>query len=406
MPMSRIVIAIDGAVGHWLDPAYPLRQEAESLLPDITGYSPQMIHIGLPALLKPFQKSGIQAILSSEFGSIDGLPPCTTGAEAPVTPRLITHVLAGTIPSIGPETIIRALLLRSASIVRTSRGDPLTAAFFAQSLAEADKEVGACVAVLWWESLAQKLTRQVFAASDAVIAYGGATAVEGLRALAPPEVLFIEHGHRISFALIGREALTDGALRGLAESAAWDVCFFDQQGCVSPHAIFVERGGEMAPMNFARALGEAMAVLEGRLPRGRVSDEERSTIQQLRGAWELRRAAGHSTALLQSAGSTAWTVLYEEDAPLTPTCLNRVVRVIAVDSLNGVPLAASHLRPHLQTAGTAGDPQRLARLAPALTEAGVTRLCAIGQMQHPPADWLHDGRHPLRELVRWPASCT
>lgn len=115
----------------------------------------------------------------------------------------------------------------------------------------------------------------------------------------------------------------------------------------------------------------------------------------------MRQAAGQSVALLASEGSTAWTVLYEEGGVLAPTCLNRVVRVIGLAALEELPPTIGTLGRWLQTAGVAVAPQRLGELAMALSAAGVTRICPIGQMQHPPASWLHDGRHPLRDLVLW-----
>lgn len=389
MPMPRILAAIDRAVLRWLDPAYPLRTQAERKLPGVTGYSPEMVHECLPLLLEPFRRIGLEAMLLTEFG----------GLEAPTGPRLITHILAGNIPSIGPESIIRALLMRAASIVKPATGDPLMPSLFAKSLMEADVEIGACVGVLPWQGGRQDLESQAFAASGAIIAYGGQEAIESLRRLAPPSVPFIEHGQRISFAAVAREALQPEGLRALAAQAAWDISFFDQQGCVSPQAIFVEDGGVIAPMEFAQALAEAMTAVELRLPRGRLSAGETAAIQQVRGTWEMRSAAGHPVAMLHSSASTAWTILYEQGARLEPTCLNRTVRVIAWDSLDRLPDALGAHARYLQTAGIAASQSRMSTLRPMLQAVGVTRICELGRMQQPPADWLHDGRHPLRELA-------
>jgi hypothetical protein len=51
-----------------------------------------------------------------------------------------------------------------------------------------------------------------------------------------------------------------------AAAIAADACAFDQQGCNSPHTIFVERGGPIAPAEFARLLGEAMEAESRRAP--------------------------------------------------------------------------------------------------------------------------------------------
>ena len=390
LPTSHIAAAIDQVIELWLDPSYPPRRRAEVELPQITGYSSEMVRVGLPLLLQPFRKAGLDALLRQEFG--DGCVP--EGG-----PRVITHILAGNIPSIGPESMIRALLVRSASLVKASSGDPLFPALFQASLAEVDARLAASVAVLHWQGGEREVEEAAAGASDAIIVYGGDDAIEHWRRLTPPGVSFVEHGRRISFALIGREALTGASLHDLAEKAAWDVAFFDQQGCVSPHTIFAEAGGQESPIDFAAALAQALHALQLRLPRGRPTTAGTAAIQQARATWELRQAAGQPVALFQSPASTAWTVLYEEGSSLEATCLNRTVRVVSTSSPEEAISGIAPLRRYLQTAGMAVSPKRLATLAPVLVDAGVTRVCELGQMQHPPADWLHDGRHPLRELM-------
>ena len=116
----------------------------------------------------------------------------------------------------------------------------------------------------------------------------------------------------------------------------------------------------------------------------------------------MREAAGQEVSLFQSEGSTAWTVAYDEAAlELQPSCLNRVVTVVPVDDLARLPDAVAHLRPMLQTMGLAAQRERVHSLTPALSRAGVTRICPIGQMQFPPATWRHDGRPNLLPLLRW-----
>lgn len=402
LPMARIIEAIDSAISCWLDPSYHLRRIAEELLPAVTGYSRPMISVGLPRLLEPFRAEGLRALVRAELGEPPALEAPRQAGAGPrmVGPRLTTHILAGNIPAVPAESIIHALLVKSASLVKPSSGDPLFPALFAQSLAEMDPRLGQCIAVLWWKGGDTGLERQAFEASDAVIAYGGDRAIDALRRQAPPTARFIAYGPRMSFAMIGRESLDSVGIDSLAARAAWDSSFFDQQGCVSPHAIFVERGGRSTPLDFADALAKQMEVLETRLPRGRLRTEEASAIQQLRATWELRRAAGRQVALFKSWASTAWTVLYEEGAAPAPSCLNRVVRVVAVDDLAALPSGLRPLRRYLQTIGMAVAHDRLDGLARALAECGVTRICPLGRMQHPPAAWHHDGRPSLLELIR------
>jgi len=60
-------------------------------------------------------------------------------------------------------------------------------------------------------------------------------------------------GPKVSVAYVSSASLTRSGLGGLAARAAFDVALYDQQGCLSPHAIYVQRGGEVGPAAFAAA---------------------------------------------------------------------------------------------------------------------------------------------------------
>ena len=73
----------------------------------------------------------------------------------------------------------------------------------------------------------------------------------------PPEVRFLAYGHKLSFGVIGREMLTAEQAAQLVRQAAYGVSVFDQQGCVSPHLLYVERGGAgVAQREFADLLAQ------------------------------------------------------------------------------------------------------------------------------------------------------
>jgi hypothetical protein len=94
-------------------------------------------------------------------------------------------------------------------------------------------------------------------------------------------------------------------------------------------------------------------------------------------------------------------VVVYSDVPvsLNPSPLNRCITVVAVDSLQDVMPLLRDQRSYLQTAGLATDPKKLLALGDALAQAGVTRICAIGEMTSPAAGWHHDGRFNLTDLV-------
>ena len=98
--------------------------------------------------------------------------------------------------------------------------------------------------------------------------------------------------------------------------------------------------------------------------------------------------------------SDNWSIVHVE-APeaLSPTGLNRTLKLVAVDSLDEVPALVAPYRSFLQTAGVAAAPERLFPLAEQLGAVGVSRIAPLGRMTAPEAGWHHDGRFSLLDLV-------
>src|SRR5690625_6658114 len=87
-------------------------------------------------------------------------------------------------------------------------GEPLLAALFAQTLAEIDPELGSTIGVTYWPGGSTELEAVVLEGAETTVVYGGAEVVESIRRRLPSGRKLIEHGPRLSLALIGREVLS------------------------------------------------------------------------------------------------------------------------------------------------------------------------------------------------------
>lgn len=396
MAVGEIIAAVDRAVVAWGEPEGP-RAVHLGRLAEVTGYHPRMVATALDDLARAFRAPALQRLLCRELGNpevLDRLVPRADGHgfERAYGPELTVIVLSGNVFHVAAESIILALLAKSACVVKASSRDPLFPRLFAASLTAADARLGEAVTVVHWLGGDEETERAVFGVADAVIAYGGAEAVEAVRARTPARVRFIAHGPKLSFGVVGPGYATENT----AIAAAHDISFLDQQGCVSPHVLYVV-GDAREARCFARLLARAMAAVEEKLPRGVLSPGAAAQVRQVRGAAEFRPGV----ELFTAAQGTAWTVIADPAPAFAASCLNRVVYVKPLPSLSALPDLLAPVRPFLQTAGVAGDrPFRLAA-AEALGVLGTARVCPLGQMQHPPADWRHDGRPRLLDLLRW-----
>lgn len=382
-----VLASLHAAFESWRRPASPQRSTAEQMLPAITGFSPPMIRLGLPLVLAPLHENSIRRLLTRE------LPPSSSRTAVP--PEIIAHVLSGNIPGLGAVASHLSLAVGSAAVLKTARGDPLSTVLWAETIAETDPELGDCLAVTYWPG-GDPVELAVFEAADVVVASGSDSAIAAISGRTHRRVC--THGHRISFAAIGRERLADDSgAATLARALARDITLWDQQGCLSPQVCYVEEGGAMAPLDFASMLAEALARDAVALPPRRMSFDEQTAVVRFRQEAEWSA----DTTLLASEGSTAWSVAVSRDAALRPTCLNRCVRLQSVNRLEDLATALSENRCVLEAAGLAVDPARRSTLARLLGESGVHRICAIGTMQEPPLTWCQSGRPRIGDWIEW-----
>jgi hypothetical protein len=404
LSVSQIVDIVDRAIARLLDPADEYRRRAEQLLPAITGYDAEMVRLGLSSYLKTFRAPQLHRFIAEDFANpkvLDEFQPAAKGGFVRAFgPDLLVHSWAGNVPALPLWSFVCGLLVKAGNIGKLPSAEPLFASLFARLLAEVHPPLADCFAIVWWKGGDQAASSALFAQADAVLAYGSNEAVAQVRAQLPVTTRFLPYGHKLGFGMIGRAALDTLRAPATARLAAHDIVRYEQQGCYSPHMFYVERGGRIAPREFAQYLASELANLQQRFPRRALALEDAAAVAGWRQASELRALAGEGAELLGDA-NTAWGVAYSEQAQsLAPTAAHRHIHVVAVDRLDDVIPLIEPFADFLQTAAVAAEPAELFRLSELLGRAGVTRVCAIGAMTAPEAGWHHDGRFNLLDLVR------
>lgn len=404
LPVSRIVAIVDAAISRLLDPADPVRQEMERLLPVVSGYDAEMVRLALTGYLQSFRAPQLHRFIAEDFANpkvLDEFQPAAKGGFVRACgPDLLVHSWAGNVPALPLWSLACGLLVKAGNLGKLPSAEPVFATLFARLLAEVHPPLADCLAVVWWKGGDEASARAVFAEADTALAYGGNEAIAQVRALVPVTTRFLGYGHKLGFGIVGRAALDAHKAPATARLAAHDIVRYEQQGCYSPHLFYVQRGGRVEPRAFAHYLAAELANLQQRYPRRALVLEEAAAVSGWRQSAELQSLSREGWEVL-GAPDAAWAVVYSESAAsLAPTAGGRGILVCAVDRLEDVPaLVAPHAR-FLQTAGVACEPQELFRLAELLGQAGVTRVAALGAMTTPEAGWHHDGRFNLADLVR------
>ncbi|MGH7805284.1 MAG: acyl-CoA reductase [Candidatus Binatia bacterium] len=370
--------AVARAARRFGDPADPLRRLAEEWLPPTTGFSRAMIAETVPGIFAPLEAEALARAV---------------GAARGFFVASLAIVTAGNVPGVAVAKTALALTAGVPSLVKTASGEPLLSVLFAQAVAEADARLGESHAALWWEGARGDLASTLGASVASLVAYGSDEAIAALRTIAPP--LFVAHGHRSSVAAVRLDGGAEPS--AIAAAVARDVALYDQQGCLSPQALFAIGGSEAALGALVEELARSLADLATRLPRGRMSDGEHVTIRRFRDAAEWRVIRGEGVILRHDPGGTAWTLLVDPTPALRANPLGRTLVVHPIGSAAELAGAVGGHPGRIESLGIAPWPDD--ELAVLATELGIPRVVRVGEMQTPGLDWRQGGLDPLAGIV-------
>jgi hypothetical protein len=338
----------------------------------------------LASVLKKYPELGIRngrelnEWLRLELGSenvLDRWQPYGRTKTRAMAPGVLYHVCAGNLPVSGFFSIVCGLLLGSRNIVKVPDGRGSEFRKFVRTLPlPLRKRV----------VLRTRFSIRDLEAADAVIVFGRDETVAEIRGQVPWQKPFLGYGHRASLIWVARR---HQAAASLVRNCADDAGIYNQKGCLSPHAIYLEKGIDAE--TFGARLAEAMEKWDAK----NLSVTEAAAIREARAV-----ARSNGERVWESKNSLRWTVILSRRAKFQLSCLNRVI-YLKQASVAELPGALEPVAGQISTVGLAG-PLNAAE-EQAFARVGAQRFCRTGAMQHPPVAWHHDGRPSLSGLVKW-----
>lgn len=404
-PIATILRPLERVVARHLDPRDRGRRALVAELVQSGRFSQPMIERALDDAFEPLARGGLRKWIASELGSLAALDkpvPTRDGMlRRAVGPEWMFHVYAGNVPSIPVWPMLSALLLKSALLAKTSAQEPVLAPHLARAIAEEDDSLGECLAVVWWKGGTAELERAALEAAPAVLAFGGQAAIATIARGARADAKLVLHGPKVSLAYVGKGALTRASAVSAARRLAIDVSLYDQQGCLSPHAVYAERGGNVTPVDFAALMGEALESVAGDLPVGRPHAGERASVQLYRAQARFDAAVDPETRLVVPDGGTRWTVVCESGARFEPGPTHRTVRVHAITGPEEFERALAPSVAFVEALALEEAAPRRAALAARFAALGIPRIAEPGSLQRPSPLGTHGGVRRLLPFVTW-----
>jgi len=353
-------------VARFRDPASPERRVLEPALPALAGLSPAGLAAGLEVVL----------------AGVDGAPAASLLARArPLpAPGPALVVLAGNLPGLGLQALWPALALRRPVLLKSASREPLLLPAFLAALVRRLPALAPGVAAATWQGGDRPLEDPLLAAVARVLAYGDQPALADLARRAPGRV--IGQGPKASVALAGAGEEPARIAFGLAR----DVALFDQQGCLSIHAVYTSGDGT----TLAEALVDALRAVARTWPPGPAPLPLAAAVRQAREEAALRGLPVLELPLAEG------TVIVEPDPAFRPSPGLRTVRIHPVADLATAVAALAPWRGRLQGATLAGDEAWAQETA--LRALGLSHLAPPGKLQQVDVGWANGGIDPLVAL--------
>ncbi|MFZ2616303.1 MAG: acyl-CoA reductase [Anaerolineae bacterium] len=467
----RLQTALQVAGRRLADPADPLRREILTALPIYTGYSEAMIRMTLAALdmmaldqlpaayasLPTWQAAAAWQPIPGLPGRLRFYPAATPGwnlarflrrrQDGPLpgevtAPELVVGYGAGNVPGtallitfLAQATSLAADTAPPAIVIRNSRQEPLFGPLVLRALAAVDPDLVANVALLIWDFEDERIQALLLAQADLIVAAAGDQTITEIgraaRHAAPAQPPRLHaHGHKVSFAAIGREMLAPQArlpdapalplLDVVALLAALDSIFWDQNGCLSARVHFVEVAdagatGQASLARYAERLTAHCQTLATLLPRGAWPR------QPLHDRFDRYKALEATGQVRVWSGYDDDFVVVVDERPLPADrrqaagqwlsqvngCQGRVIVVRPVANLLEIPERYLALLPpgNLQSLSVAvgqagvGITPAFLHFAEACGARGVTAIRTVGRGAFPQLAYSWDGLLPL-DLVR------
>jgi phenylacetate-coenzyme A ligase PaaK-like adenylate-forming protein len=406
VPVTEILTVLDRMARAWQDPHYGPRQQAMAKLPELTGFSPEMVAAELDAIPLALSRRYLEPKLRSELGALDALDawrrrPGHEGMTRAFPRGVVLHVSSGNVSVGGSLSAVEGLITRNVNLIKAASDDPFFPILFAESLHEMDPDgiISGGLAVLSWSGRTVPLHKIFQQECDAIVVWGGEEVVQEYRRDLPLRCRLIEYGPRISFAVVGAE---QAAQADTAAKLAQDIGLWDQTACSSAQTVYVEdpTGDRCLTRQFAAALAMALEAFQQQYPMGRLDMPEKAEITKERQMAVAEMAMGRATLIIPEKGQH-WTVVEEADPTFKLSPLFRTVTVKTVHALHEVADLVAPYGPLLQTCGLGVAPERAESVAGSLAQIGVLRFTALGEMTGGFAGEPHDGVYALAELVKW-----
>jgi len=407
-PLDKILRVLASVREKWSDPLYPRLASLRTKLPSETGFSPQMLELGIQELVWVLDPTLLQKKLDAEMRGIPETPDLsfTPGSSTYLRREpigTVLHVLSGNVFLVGAGSLVEGLLTRNVTLLKMSSGERVFLPELIASIQECDPDgvVSKSIALIDYASRDKEVIAELKKRVDGIVVWGGEDAVRAYRNDLPARTRIVVFGPKLSFAVVTKEGVRRLGETEVARRLAQEIAIWDQNACTAPQVCYVE-GPEVA-LRLVDALASELAEKQVSLPAGDIDFQAAVEIQKIRSVAEIAECRGVGK-LRTSRTGVDWTVYFDRDLTLDPSPLHRTLKLVPFSEFSELEKEMDRLRGYIQTVGMAAGTLEGQALSVRLARAGALRVLELGQMSGGEIEDPHDGSYDLPQFVNFVVS--
>lgn len=306
------------------------------------------------------------------------------------------HITAGNVPEVPIISALRAVLTKSAAVIKLPYGAILPGMLFAIAASEAAPEhpITQNLSMVYWQGGDDSVENMLFAPGvfDRIVVWGGPATIAAVQNKTP-FTKTISLNPRYGVSLIGSEAFS-GKLQETVDRALTDVLAYNQKACISSLVHYVE-GTEKQANEYAALLQQALKRYDGKIPNF-ISPQAQGQVKRMKRG---RYANARWYLNYKDDDFISGVVVITDEFDIFDHPTSRLVVVRPVAKLGD---ALKYIHQSVSTVGVFPE-ERREELKDRILARGVSGVLPLGQCEKVFAGMPHDGMMILNQLVDWKA---
>lgn len=298
------------------------------------------------------------------------------------------HIAAGNVDVLPAYSVIEGLLAGNINILKLPSGDRGVSVKLLSELIKIEPKIKSYVYVFDVPSTETETLKLFADIADAIVVWGGDTAIKAARSMASVTTKIIEWGHKLSFAYATLD-VSDDDLKGLA----YHMAMTDQILCSSAQGIFIDTDSREELNKFAERFFKIFVEVNKSHKPVPFGMKSKNALQLY---YEELETKNSKKKIWKQDGISVTT---SDDMNLE---LSMMFRSIWIKMLPKERII-KQLKPyknHLQTVGLLTTKEKFEELKDLLIKTGLTRITKGEDMSRIIVGESHDGMYPLRLYSR------